>query len=156
MDAFTTCLWFDTNGEEAARFYTGIFPNSSIGKVTPYPAGERASQTMTVDFVLNGSKFVALNGGPEFTFNESISFQIPCGDQEEVDFYWSRLTEGGGEEGPCGWLKDKFGLSWQVVPTRLTELVSDPDQGKAARAMQAMLSMSKLDIAALEKAAADG
>ena len=98
MDAFTTCLWFDTQGEEAANFYAGIFPNSSVGKVTPYSVGDRAGQTMTVDFVLNGSRFVALNGGPEFTFNESISFQVPCEDQAEVDRYWSALTEGGGEE----------------------------------------------------------
>ena len=109
MDAFTTCLWFDTEGEDAARFYTEIFPNSSIGKVTPYPTGDRAGQTMTVDFVLNGSKFVALNGGPEFTFNESISFMVPCEDQDEVDRYWTALTADGGEESMCGWLKDRFG-----------------------------------------------
>ena len=103
-------------GEEAARFYAGIFPNSSVGKVTPYAVGERAGQTMTVDFVLNGSKFVALNGGPEFSFNESISFMVPCDDQAEVDRYWTALTEGGGEESMCGWFKDRFGVSWQVVP----------------------------------------
>ena len=115
MREFTTCLWFNTQGEEAANFYTSLFPDSKIEGVTPYPEGERKGQTMTVDFVLNGQKFVALNGGPDFTFNEAISFQIPCADQAEVDRYWAALCEGG-EEGPCGWLKDKFGLSWQVVP----------------------------------------
>jgi predicted 3-demethylubiquinone-9 3-methyltransferase (glyoxalase superfamily) len=152
MDAFTTCLWFDTQGEEAARFYTGIFPDSSMGKVTPYPAGERAGQTMTVDFVLNGSKFVALNGGPEFTFNEAISLQIDCSSQEEVDHYWEGLTAGG-EEGPCGWLKDRYGVSWQVVPNELTTLLQDPDAGRSQRAMAAMMTMKKIDIAALKAAA---
>jgi predicted 3-demethylubiquinone-9 3-methyltransferase (glyoxalase superfamily) len=153
MDAFTTCLWFDTQGEEAARFYTGIFPDSSMGKVTPYPAGERAGQTMTVDFVLNGSKFVALNGGPEFTFNESISFQVACDDQAEVDRYWTVLTEGGGEESMCGWLKDKYGVSWQVVPNRLEELLSSGDPGRAERVTQALFQMKKIVIADLEAAA---
>jgi predicted 3-demethylubiquinone-9 3-methyltransferase (glyoxalase superfamily) len=153
MDAFTTCLWFDTQGEEAARFYTGIFPNSSVGKVTPYPTGERAGQTMTVDFVLNGSKFVALNGGPEFTFNESISFQVFCDDQAEVDHYWTTLTEGGGEESMCGWLKDKYGVSWQVVPNRFEELLSSSDPRQAERVTQALFQMKKIVIADLEAAA---
>jgi predicted 3-demethylubiquinone-9 3-methyltransferase (glyoxalase superfamily) len=155
MDAFTTCLWFDTEGEEAAKLYATIFPNSSVGKMTPYAAGERAGQTMTVDFVLNGSKFVALNGGPEFRFNESISFQVPCGDQAEVDRYWTALTEGGGEESMCGWLKDKFGVSWQVVPTRLEELIASEDSDKAQRVTQALFQMKKIVIADLEAAAAD-
>src|SRR5215203_2482796 len=146
MDAFTTCLWFDTQGEEAANFYAEIFPNSSVGKVTPYPVGDRAGQAMTVDFVLNGSKFVALNGGPEFTFNESISFMVPCEDQAEVDHYWTALTEGGGEESMCGWLKDRFGVSWQVVPTELTTLLNDPDPGRARRATEAMLQMRRIDV----------
>jgi predicted 3-demethylubiquinone-9 3-methyltransferase (glyoxalase superfamily) len=155
MDAFTTCLWFDTDGEEAAKFYTSIFPNSSVEKVTPYPSGtERAGQTMTVDFVLNGSKFVALNGGPDFKFNESISFMVPCDDQAEVDHYWTALIEGGGEESMCGWLKDRFGISWQVVPAHLEELLSGSDPVKAERVTQALFQMRKIVIADLEAAAA--
>lgn len=155
MDAFTICLWFDTQGEEAAKFYTSVFPNSSLGKATPYPAGtERADQTMTVDFVLNGSKFVALNGGPNFTFNESISFQVPCQDQAEVDHYWAALTADGGEESMCGWLKDKFGLSWQVVPNQLEDMLSDLDADQAERVSRALFQMRKIVIADLEAAAA--
>jgi predicted 3-demethylubiquinone-9 3-methyltransferase (glyoxalase superfamily) len=154
MDGFTTCLWFDTEGEEAAKFYATVFPNSSVGKVTPYAAGERAGQTMTVDFVLNGSRFIALNGGPEFRFNESISFQVPCADQAEVDRYWTTLMEDGGEESMCGWLKDRFGVSWQVVPTRLEELISSEDSEKAQRVTQALFQMKKIVIADLEAAAA--
>jgi predicted 3-demethylubiquinone-9 3-methyltransferase (glyoxalase superfamily) len=154
MSELTTCLWFNTEGEEAARFYVGIFPNSSLNGVTPYPDGERAGQVMTVDFVLNGQKFVALNGGPEFRFNEAISFQIPCADQEEVDRYWDTLVAGG-EEGPCGWLKDKFGLSWQVVPDRLTELLSSSGPVVAQRVSQALFTMKKIVIADLEAAAAE-
>lgn len=154
MDAFTTCLWFDTQGEEAAKFYTAIFPNSSVGKVTPYPTGERTGQTMTVDFELNGSKFVALNGGPGFTFNESISFMVPCQDQAEVDHYWTALTEGGGEESMCGWLKDKFGVSWQVVPAGFEEMLSSLDPARAERVTQALFQMKKIVIADLEAAAA--
>jgi predicted 3-demethylubiquinone-9 3-methyltransferase (glyoxalase superfamily) len=154
MDAFTTCLWFDTDGEEAAKFYTSIFPNSSVEKVTPYPGGtERAGQTMTVDFVLNGSKFVALNGGPDFKFNESISFMVPCDDQAELDRYWTALTEDGGEESMCGWLKDRFGLSWQIVPAHLEELLSTSDPAKAERVTQALFQMKKIVIADLEAAA---
>ena len=154
MDAFTTCLWFDTEGEEAANFYAEIFPNSSVGKVTAYAAGERAGQAMTVDFVLNGSKFVALNGGPQFRFNESISFVAPCEDQAEVDRYWSALTEGGGEESMCGWLKDRFGVSWQIVPTQLEELLASSDPAQAERVTQALFQMKKIVIADLEAAAA--
>jgi predicted 3-demethylubiquinone-9 3-methyltransferase (glyoxalase superfamily) len=154
MDAFTTCLWFDTEGEEAARFYAGVFPNSSVGKVTPYPTGDRAGQTMTVDFVLNGSKFVALNGGPDFTFNESISFMVPCEDQAEVDRYWTALTADGGEESMCGWLKDRFGVSWQIVPTRFEELLSRSGPAQAKRVTEALYQMKKIVIADLEAAAA--
>jgi predicted 3-demethylubiquinone-9 3-methyltransferase (glyoxalase superfamily) len=154
MDAFTTCLWFDTQGAEAAKFYTSIFPNSSLGKVTPYPTGERAGETMTVDFVLNGSKFVALNGGPEFRFNESISFMVPCADQAEIDHYWTALTEDGGEESMCGWLKDKFGVSWQVVPAQIDELLASNDPAQAQRVTQALFQMRKIVIADLEAAAA--
>ena len=154
MDAFTTCLWFDTEGEEAANFYTEIFPNSSVTAVTPYPVGERVGQAMTVDFVLNGSKFLALNGGPEFRFNESISFQVPCEDQAEIDRYWTALIESGGEESMCGWLKDRFGVSWQVVPARFDKLLSTGDQAQAARVSQALFQMKKIIIADLESAAA--
>jgi predicted 3-demethylubiquinone-9 3-methyltransferase (glyoxalase superfamily) len=122
--------------------------------VTPYAAGERAGQTMTVDFVLNGSKFVALNAGPEFRFNESISFQVPCEDQAEVDRYWTALTDGGGEESMCGWLKDKYGVSWQIVPTRIEELMSSSDTAQAARVTEALFQMKKIVIADLEAAAA--
>ena len=154
MNAFTTCLWFDNRGEEAAKFYTNVFPNSSLGSVTPYVGGERDGQVMTVDFVLNGQQFMALNGGPEFTFDEAISFQIPCADQDEVDHYWDTLTEDGGEESQCGWLKDKFGVSWQVVPTRFNELFNAADPEVAGRVGQALFSMKKIIIADLEAAAA--
>ncbi|MEU3253803.1 VOC family protein [Streptomyces sp. NPDC006997] len=153
-DGFTTCLWFDGQAQEAAEFYVSVFKDSGIERVAHYPEGAPgpAGSVMTVEFTANGHRFVALNGGPQFTFNEAISFQIFCDDQDEVDHYWSRLTEGGGEPGPCGWLKDRFGVSWQVIPERLPALVSDPDPQKAARATQAMLKMGKLDIATLEKA----
>ena len=154
MQRITPCLWFDTEGEEAAKFYTSVFPNSKILEVTHYgSAGPRDEGTvMTVTFELDGQKFVALNGGPEFMFNEAISFEVSCETQEEVDSFWSTLSEGG-EEGPCGWLKDKFGVSWQIVPTRLLELITDPDQEKAQRAMAAMLKMRKIEIDELERAA---
>ncbi|GGK92723.1 VOC family protein [Streptomyces flaveus] len=155
-DGFTTCLWFDGQAEEAADFYVSVFKNSKLGRVLRYTkAGPGPAGTVvTVEFVANGQKFVALNGGPEFKFNEAVSFEIRCDDQDEVDFYWNKLTEGGGQEGPCGWLKDRFGVSWQVVPSRLLELIGDADEERAARAMEAMMKMSKLDIATLEKAAA--
>ncbi len=157
MPAITPCLWFDTQGQEAAELYVSVFPNSRILNTSYYgEAGPREAGTvLTVEFELDGQRFTALNGGPEFTFNEAVSFQIDCADQDEVDHYWSRLTADGGEEGPCGWLKDRFGLSWQVVPRRLSELLTDPDAGRSQRAMKAMLGMKKLEIAALE-AAADG
>jgi predicted 3-demethylubiquinone-9 3-methyltransferase (glyoxalase superfamily) len=155
MPEITSCLWFDTQGEEAAKFYTSVFPNSRIVDVAYYgPAGPRPEGTvMTVSFELDGHKFVALNGGPEFTFDEAISFQVDCKNQEEVDGYWSKLSEGG-EEGPCGWLKDKFGLSWQIVPTRLFELLGDSDNERSQRVMAAMLKMKKIEIDELERAAA--
>jgi predicted 3-demethylubiquinone-9 3-methyltransferase (glyoxalase superfamily) len=153
MSGFTTCLWFDTEAEEAAKYYTGIFPNSSISAVTQYAAGERKGQTLTADFVLDGQKFIALNGGPEFTFNEAISFQIPCADQAEVDHYWDVLTQEG-EAGQCGWLKDRYGVSWQVVPDRLTELMAHSDPAVAARVTEALFGMKKIVIADLEAAAA--
>ncbi len=151
--AFTTCLWFDTEGEEAANFYISIFNDSKLARVGRYTeAGPGpAGAVMAVEFELSGQKFVALNGGPQFKFNESISFQIPCEDQDEVDYYWSKLSEGG-QEVACGWLKDKYGLSWQVVPTMLIDMIGDPDPAKAKRTTEAMLSMTKFDIAALQKA----
>jgi predicted 3-demethylubiquinone-9 3-methyltransferase (glyoxalase superfamily) len=154
MKNLVPCLWFDTEGEEAARFYTSVFPNSRIRKVSHYgEAGPRPAGTvMTVSFELNGQEFVALNGGPDFTFSEAISFQVMCESQEEVDEYWSKLSEGG-QEGPCGWLKDRFGLSWQIVPTRLTELIDDPDPERAQRVMAGMLQMRKIEIPELEAAA---
>jgi len=149
-------LWFDTEAEEAAGFYTSVFKSSRIVSTTHYTeAGPRpAGMVMTVEFELDGQRFVAINGGPEFTFDEAVSFQITCDSQEEVDYYWERLSERG-EEGPCGWLKDRYGLSWQVVPAGMEELFADPDPTRAARAMQAMFGMRKLDIAAL-RSAADG
>jgi predicted 3-demethylubiquinone-9 3-methyltransferase (glyoxalase superfamily) len=155
MQKITPCLWFDTEGEEAAKFYTSVFPNSKILEVTRYgSAGPRPEgMVMTVSFELDGQKFTALNGGPDFTFDEAISFEVGCESQDEVDSYWSTLSEGG-EEGPCGWVKDKFGVSWQIVPKRLIELVSDPDREKAQRVMAAMLEMRKIEIDELERAAA--
>ena len=150
----TPFLWFDNQAEEAAKLYTSIFKNSKIKGVARYGdagPGLRGS-VMTVEFELDGQPFVALNGGPEFTFDEAISFQVNCESQKEVDEFWTKLSDGG-EEGPCGWLKDKFGLSWQIVPRRLLELMSDRDPAKAQRAMQAMLSMKRIDIAAVERAA---
>ena len=155
MSKLTACLWFDTEGEEAARFYASVFPNSRITGISHYgEAGPREAGTvMTVDFELDGQPFLALNGGPEFTFSEAISYQVSCETQEEVDRYWTTLSEGG-EEGPCGWLKDRFGLSWQNVPTALPRLLNDPDHEKAQRVMAAMLQMRKIEIDELERAAA--
>ena len=153
----TPNLWFDTEAEEAAQFYTSVFANSRIVSVARYPeAGPREpGMVMVVEFELDGQRFVAINGGPEFTFDEAVSFQINCETQEEVDYYWERLLSGGGQEGPCGWLKDRYGLSWQVTPTGMEEMLNDPDPERANRAMQAMLGMRKIDIGAL-RAAADG
>jgi len=156
MDAMTPCLWFDTEAEEAAQFYTSVFPNSRIVHVSHYgSAGPRpAGMVMEVEFELNGRSFLALNGGPDFTFSEAISLQADCKDQDEVDRLWVTLSEGG-EEGPCGWLKDRYGLSWQIVPSVMYELIADPDQERAQRTIAAMLQMGKLDIAELERAADD-
>ena len=153
------CLWFDSEAEEAARFYTAIFPNSRITDVSHYGEagqdihGRSPGSVMTVVFELDGQSFTALNGGPVFKFNEAVSLQIDCATQKEVDYYWEKLGEGGDPEArQCGWLKDKFGMSWQVVPAILAELVGDPASVASQRAMQAMLNMKKLDIAELEKA----
>jgi predicted 3-demethylubiquinone-9 3-methyltransferase (glyoxalase superfamily) len=147
-------LWFDTEAEEAAEFYVSVFDNSRIVGVTHYTeAGPREAGTvMTVEFELDGQRFVGINGGPEFKFDEAVSFEIRCETQAEIDYYWEKLTEGG-SEGPCGWLKDRYGLSWQVVPTMLEELVADADRQRAKRAMEAMFGMRKLDVAALRQAA---
>ena len=151
------CLWFDGRAEEAAQLYTSVFPNSSIGEITRYgpdmPPPMAEGDVLTVSFTLDGQEYVGLNGGPQYTFTEAISFQIMCADQEETDHYWNRLTEGGGEEGPCGWLKDKFGVSWQVVPIEMMTLLSDPDPGRAQRATQAMLQMRRIDVAEIRRAA---
>ncbi|MER8087255.1 VOC family protein [Streptomyces sp. NPDC094048] len=156
-EGFTTCLWFDGQAEEAAEYYLTVFKNSRLGRIGRYTeAGPGpAGSAMAVEFEINGQKFVGLNGGPQFTFNESISFQIHCADQDEVDYYWSSLTDGG-EEGPCGWLKDRYGVSWQVVPEALIDLIGDRDAAKAARTTAAMMTMNKLDIAALRKAHDEG
>lgn len=157
MPKLTPCLWFDTQAEEAANFYISVFKNSRVldvlryGEAGPGPEGS----VLTVNFELDGQEFVALNGGPQFSFSEAISFQVSCGSQDEVDEYWALLTEGG-EESQCGWLKDRYGLSWQIVPTRMIELLTDSDAEKSARAMRAMLEMKKIDIATVEQAAMAG
>ncbi|WP_435178821.1 VOC family protein [Actinacidiphila sp. bgisy145] len=153
----TTCLWFDGRAEEAADFYLSVFEDSSRGSTlrhTDASPGEEGT-VLTVEFTLNGQRFLGLNGGPQFPFTEAVSFQIDCADQTEVDYYWSRLTSGGGEEGQCGWLKDRFGVSWQVVPNIMPTLLTASDRAKADRAMAAMMKMRKLDIATLQ-AAFDG
>jgi predicted 3-demethylubiquinone-9 3-methyltransferase (glyoxalase superfamily) len=150
----TPNLWFDTEAEDAAKFYVSVFPNSRIVYTTHYTdAGPRAAgMVMTVEFELDGQRFVGINGGPEFAFDEAVSFEITCSDQDEIDYYWEKLTDGGAES-QCGWCKDRFGLSWQVVPNGMEELFADPDQSRATRAMEAMFGMRKLDIAALRDAA---
>ncbi len=150
MPKIVPCLWFDDQGEEAATFYTSVIPNSKITEVTHYGTGA----VMTVSFVLDGQEYVALNGGPAFSFSEAISLQVHCESQAEIDDYWTKLLEGGGEESQCGWLKDRFGLSWQIVPTVLLELNADPDRDRSARAFQAMMTMQKIDIATIEAARA--
>jgi predicted 3-demethylubiquinone-9 3-methyltransferase (glyoxalase superfamily) len=153
----TPCLWFDTEAEEAAKFYVSVFKNSRIGSVNRYGKegrevhGKPAGSVMSVEFEIEGQKFVGINGGPQFKFTEAVSFQIHCQTQGEVDYYWNRLTEGG-KEVACGWLKDKFGLSWQVVPTQLFEMLSDKDAAKAEHVTKAFLKMKKFDIAALRRA----
>jgi predicted 3-demethylubiquinone-9 3-methyltransferase (glyoxalase superfamily) len=153
----TPCLWFDSEAEDAAKFYCSIFENSKIEQVSRYVDagqeihGKKAGSVMVVAFNLEGQKFVALNGGPQFKFDEAVSFQISCRTQKEVDYFWSKLTAEGGKEGPCGWLKDKFGLSWQVVPTSLIDMMLDKDASKVARVTNAFLKMKKFDIEALKR-----
>jgi predicted 3-demethylubiquinone-9 3-methyltransferase (glyoxalase superfamily) len=154
----TPCLWFDTQAEEATKFYCSVFENSKITAISRFPEagqevhGKPAGSVMVVAFELDGRPFTALNGGPQFKFDEAVSFQITCETQDEIDHYWSKLTGGGGQEGPCGWLKDKFGLSWQVVPAAIPKMMADPDPAKSARVMNAFLKMKKLDLAAIERA----
>ncbi len=158
MQKITPFLWFDNQAEEAAKFYASIFKNSNVGKSTRYgeaaekAAGRPAGSVMTVEFELEGQKFTALNGGPVFKFNESISFVVNCDTQEEVDYFWEKLSADGGQESECGWLKDKFGLSWQIVPTALIEMLHDEDAVKVERVMKAMLQMQKIDIRKLNAA----
>jgi predicted 3-demethylubiquinone-9 3-methyltransferase (glyoxalase superfamily) len=153
MPSITPFLWFNDNAEEAARFYVSVFPNSRIGTISRYTdAGPRAPDTvLVVEFELDGKPFIGLNGGPQFTFTEAVSFSIDVETQDEVDYYWAKLTDGGQEQ-PCGWLKDRFGLSWQVNPRALGRMLADADRPRARRVMEAMLKMKKIDIAALERA----
>jgi predicted 3-demethylubiquinone-9 3-methyltransferase (glyoxalase superfamily) len=153
--SITPCLWYDREALPAAEFYTAIFPNSRIDRVdrspADYPNGQ-AGDVLTVAFSLDGTPFVGLNGGPEFTFDEAVSFIVDCIDQDEVDRYWNALTKDGGQPGQCGWLKDRYGLSWQIVPRQLNEMLQSEDGDAARRAMEAMLAMGKLDVAVLERA----
>jgi len=157
LNKITPCLWFDSEAEEAANFYVSLFENSRIKRISRYGKegfevhGRPAGSVMTVEFELAGQTFTALNGGPIFKFTEAVSFQVHCATQAEIDRFWSRLSEGG-QEGPCGWLKDRYGLSWQVVPAVLPEMLLDPDPAKAQRVTKAFLQMKKFDIAALERA----
>lgn len=159
MQKISPCLWFDDQGEEAAKFYTSIFKDSKIGDVTRYGKegyeihGREEGTVMTVEFEIEEQKFLALNGGPIFKFNEAISFQVYCETQEEVDYYWEKLSEGGDEKAQqCGWLKDKYGVSWQIVPTILIKMLKDKDSEKSQRVMKVMLQMHKLEISTLKKA----
>ena len=155
MQKIAPCLWFDGKAEEAMLFYTSVFKNSKVGSVTRYgEAGPgKKGSVMTATFEIEGQQFTALNGGPLFKFNEAFSFVVSCENQEEIDYYWNKLTSSGGQESQCGWLKDKFGFSWQIVPTALGKLMADKDPKKANRVTQALLQMKKLDIATLEEAA---
>ena len=155
MTKIAPCLWFDGQAEEAARFYASIFPNSHIDKISRSPADNPstpAGAVLTVDFTLDGSRFIALNGGPDFHFSEAVSFSIDCEDQAEVDRYWDALIADGGEPSVCGWLKDRFGLSWQVVPRQMSEMFNSKDRAGARRAMEAMLTMVKIDVSEIERA----
>ncbi|MFD4243417.1 VOC family protein [Streptomyces sp. NPDC058525] len=154
-NGFTTCLWFDGNAEDAADYYLSVFKDGKIGRIGRYTeAGPgRPGAVMVVEFEINGQKFIGLNGGPEFTFSEAISFQIHCADEAEADYYYAELTKDGGQESDCGWVKDKFGLSWQVIPPGAIDLISDHDPERAARATGAMMKMKKLDVAEMRRAA---
>ncbi len=155
----TPCLWFDSQAEEAAKFYASVFENSKVGKISRYGKegfeihGRKAGTVMTVEFEIEGQKFVALNGGPHFKLNEAVSFQVHCETQQEIDYFWSKLGKDGQEQ-PCGWLKDRFGLSWQIIPRALPQMLMDENSEKAQRVMKSMLQMRKIDLAALERAQA--
>src|ERR1700716_1629409 len=159
MQRINPFLWFDSEAKEAAKFYVSVFKNSNIDKVTRYPEeaakkiGRPKGSVMTVEFTLDGVEFVALNGGPQFKFTEAISFSVNCETQDEIDYFWEKLSADGGSTGPCGWLKDKFGLSWQVSSIVLADMLADKDEAKSSRVMKAMMEMDKMDIAALERAA---
>ncbi|MGH2924290.1 MAG: VOC family protein [Solirubrobacterales bacterium] len=147
-------LWFDTEAGEAAEFYCSLFPSSRVVSITHYPEGtDKAGSVLTVTWELDGQRFVGINGGPQFKFSEAVSLEVRCADQDEVDHYWEKLTEGGGEEGMCGWVKDRYGLSWQVVPEGMEEMFADSDPERAQRAFQAMQKMKKIDIAEMHRAA---
>ena len=158
MTTITTCLWFDTQAEDAAKFYVSVFKDAKLGQVSHYPDtgqethGKKAGSVMVAEFSVGDRNFVCLNGGPQFKFTEAISLMLPCKDQQEIDYYWEKLTSNGGQEGPCGWLKDKYGLSWQVFPESIMKMLSDPDRKKAARVMDAFMKMKKFNIAELERA----
>ncbi len=158
MQKITAFLWFDDQAEEAVKFYTSIFKNSKVGRILRYSgeaakaSGRPVGSVLTIEFELEGQRFTALNGGPEFKFNESVSFVVNCETQKEVDYFWEKLTANGGQESACGWLKDKFGLSWQVTPTVLIEILQDKDSEKAERVMNAMMQMQKIDIKTLKEA----
>jgi predicted 3-demethylubiquinone-9 3-methyltransferase (glyoxalase superfamily) len=158
MPNITTCLWFDTQAEEAARFYVSVFKDAKMGSVNRYPDtgedthGKPAGSVMVAEFSIGDRSFVCLNGGPQFKFTEAVSLMIPCKDQPEIDYYWAKLTADGGQEGPCGWLKDKYGLSWQVFPETIVKMLADPDRKKAKRVMDAFMKMHKFDLAEIERA----
>jgi predicted 3-demethylubiquinone-9 3-methyltransferase (glyoxalase superfamily) len=158
MQKITPFLWFDNQAEDAAKFYTSVFKNSKVGRILRYDeaaakaSGQAVGSVLTVEFEIEGQKFTALNGGPQFKFNESVSFVVNCETQEDVDYYWEKLTAGGGQESACGWLKDKFGLSWQITPRVLIEMLHDKDTNKAERVMKAMMQMQKIDIKTLKEA----
>ncbi|MDT0331556.1 VOC family protein [Nocardiopsis lambiniae] len=158
LNKITPCLWFDTQAEEAANFYVGVFDDARVLNVTRYGPGapRPADMVLTIDFEIQGQQITALNGGPEFTFSEAFSLQVTCDDQEESDRYWYALQADGGQEGQCGWLKDRYGFSWQVFPHELNDLLTDPDPGRAQRAMQAMLKMRRIDLAEVRRAADGG
>ncbi|MEU6315434.1 VOC family protein [Streptomyces sp. NPDC047014] len=156
-NGFTTCLWFDGKAEEAADYYLSVFKDGRLGRVSRFNEAHpgEAGAVMAVEFEINGQRFMGLNGGPQFTFSEAISFQIDCADEAEADYYWDTLTDGS-QEGVCGWVKDRFGVSWQVIPPGTIELITDPDPGRAARATTAMMKMKKLDVAEMRRAADEG
>ena len=158
MQKITPFLWFDNQAEEAAKFYTTVFKNSKVGRILRYDetsaktAGRPAGSVLTIEFEIGGQKFTALNGGPQFKFNESVSFVVNCETQNEIDYFWEKLTAGGGQESECGWLKDKFGLSWQITPTVLIDMLNDKDPKKAGQVMKAMMQMQKIEINKLKAA----